>query len=126
MGIDHIGKKGPPAPPPPATIGTGRVAASERPFEVAPPSANSPAAAQAAATQAPHTALEHWVRTGKLDVGGYLDLKVNEATAHLAALPIPELEAIRSALRDRMASDPTLVELVRRATGRLPDPGGDE
>lgn len=124
MGIDRIGNKGPPAPPPPQNTGTGGVSESGRPFEVAPPSANAPAA-QAAATEAPHTALEQ-LRAGNLDAGGYLDLKVNEATAHLATLPVPELEAIRSALRDRMASDPTLVDLVRTATGRLSDPVGDE
>lgn len=125
MGIDHIGKKGPPAPPPPEKTGTSRVAESGRPFEVTAPRA-APPTLQTGSIEPPRTALERRLRTGEIDVSGYLDLKVSEATAHLAALPTPELEAIRSALRDRMASDPTLVELVRTVTGRVPEPPGDE
>jgi hypothetical protein len=122
MGIDGIGKKGPPAQPPAEKIGGGRTVETGRPFEVTA----SRSAPLAPATEPPRTALER-LRAGEVDVSGYLDLKVSEATAHLAVMPTPELEAIRSALRDRMASDPTLVELARTATGRIPEPpGGDE
>jgi hypothetical protein len=122
MGIDGIGKKGP--PPLPETIGGGRVAETGRPFEVSAPRA-VPSAPLAAAIEPSRTALERW-RAGEINLNGYLDLKVREATAHLAILPAPELDALRSALRDRMASDPTLVDLVRTATGHIPEPPGEE
>ena len=127
MAIDRIGNKGPPAPPPPQTAGAGRVAETTRPFDVSAPgtATSTPAPVQGAAVDPSRTALDR-LRAGEIDLGGYLDLKAHEATAHLTALPPSELEALRGALRDRMGSDPTLVDLVRTATGRLPDPSGDE
>jgi hypothetical protein len=62
------------------------------------------------------------VRSGQIDVATYLDRKVDEATSHLAALPAAQLDAIREALRDRLAVDPSLVELVRAAAGQPPPP----
>jgi hypothetical protein len=126
MGIDRIGSKGPPAPPVPHAASVGRAAEAARPFDVhAPASAASRPAAETPAAEPTRTALQR-LQAGEIDLGGYLDLKAREATAHLTALPAPELDALRSAMRDRMASDPTLVELVRTATGRLPDPPSDE
>jgi uncharacterized protein (DUF2342 family) len=75
--------------------------------------------------QAPRGALER-LRAGEVDVDGYLDLKVDEATAHLATLPPGELHALRSALRDRLATDPALVDLVRTATGGVPQPSRED
>jgi hypothetical protein len=126
MGIDQIGKKGPPLPPPEGQtgqIGGGQRAEIARPFEV-PSAPTTLSAPQAAALEPPRTALER-LRAGEVDVSGYLDLKVDEATAHLAGLPAPELEAIRTALRERMASDPTLFELVRTAAGTAPELPGE-
>jgi uncharacterized protein (DUF2342 family) len=124
MGIDQIGKKGPPLAAPKDEVGSPRRAETGRPFEVGAVR-GTPAAPEATALESPRAALER-LRAGEVDLKGYVDLKVQEATAHLAALPTPQLEAIRSALRDRMASDPTLVELVRTATGGTPEPpGGD-
>jgi hypothetical protein len=74
--------------------------------------------------EAAHVALERF-RSGQVDVQGYLDLKVDEATAHLSSLPRVELDAIRTALRDRLATDPALVDLVRAATGKVPEPSDD-
>jgi hypothetical protein len=126
MGIDHIGKKGPPVPPAAEPTSGGRVGAMDRPFEVSvPPTVGTSTSAPLAPAAEPRTPLERW-RDGEIDLRGYLDLKVDEATAHLAVLPAPELEAIRSALRDRMESDPTLVELARTATGRTPSPPHEE
>jgi hypothetical protein len=121
MGIDGIGKKAPPVPAPGGTTGAGRASETGGTFEV-------PKAATAAQTQpveAARSPLDR-LRTGEIDITGYVDAKVHEATAHLGPLPAAHLEAIRSALRDRMASDPLLVDLVRTATGHTPAPLGDD
>lgn len=60
------------------------------------------------------------LRRGEVDLDGYLDLKVHEATAHLKGLRPAELEWIRAALRDQVTQDPALAEIVRRATGEVP------
>lgn len=123
MGIDSIGKK-PPAPPPPGASGVGGAshgASVGRAFEVP----GVQAAGKVDAVEAPRTALDR-LRSGEIDVNGYVDIKVSEATSHLAALPPAELERVRDALRDWMASDPTLVDLVRTATGSVPRPSTDE
>jgi hypothetical protein len=83
------------------------------------------AAGAADAVAGPRTALER-LRAGEIDANGYLDQKVDEATAHLRRLPPAELAAIRSALRDRMSSDPALVDLFRTATGQAAPPPRDE
>src|SRR5260370_10588811 len=118
MGIDGIGKKGPPQPA--SKIGdvagapqTGRafdLRKAEAPAKVAPVEG---------------TALEQ-LKSGAIDLKQYLDLKVSQATEHLSALRPAELESIRRALRDRLSSDPTLADLVRTATGSAPPPSGDE
>jgi len=122
MGIDRIGSKGPPATPPTNEAGgAGRSGETGRRFE--PPTVGAPS--QVGPVPAPATALER-LRSGEIDLDGYLDQKTSEATAHLTALPPEQLDAIRSALRDRMAGDPTLVDLVRIATGRVPSPPQDD
>jgi hypothetical protein len=122
MGIDGIGKKGPPTLPSPADVqGPARAPEATRPFEVS----KAGAAPQAGAVEAPRTAMER-LRAGEIDVNGYVEVKVHEATAHLAALPPAELEQLKSALRDRLGSDPGLVELVRKATGAIPQPPPDD
>ena|SRR5580658_9427322 len=122
MGIDGIGKKGPPTLPSPADArGPARAPEATRPFEVS----KAAPAPQAGAVEAPRTAMER-LRAGEIDVNGYVEVKVHEATAHLAALPPAELEQLKSALRDRLGSDPGLVELVRKATGAIPQPPPDD
>ena len=122
MGIDSIGKKGPPVPPP-AVDGKGAARPTEatRPFEV---NKGQPTA-HAAPVEAPRTALDR-LRAGEIDVKGYVDIKVEEATAHLHALPPADLEHVRASLRDRLATDPGLVDLVRTATGAVPPLPSDE
>lgn len=57
------------------------------------------------------------LRAGEISVDGYVDLKVDEATKGLVGLSPAELQDIKKVLRDQMATDPALVDLVRAATG---------
>lgn len=129
MGIDGIGKKGPPSPPaqtPPDTVGgTSRPEEAGRSFQVSKPSPQPSRAEQAGAVAPTRTALER-LRAGEIDARQYVDAKVGEATAHLQGLPAVELEAIQKALRERLATDPALVDLVRGATGQEIPPSRDD
>jgi uncharacterized protein (DUF2342 family) len=116
MAIDRIGKGGPPAETP-KTEGARGADKAERPFEVR--------AEKAEAARAASPALEQ-LHAGKVDVEGYLQMKLDEATAHLKGLPPADLEAIRHALRQRLASDPALVELAKHATGHAPQAPPDD
>lgn len=125
MGIDGIGKKGPPdAPPAAGTPGASRTQPTGKPFEV-DAARKSGAAARAAEVQATAPTPLERLRAGEIDVKGYVDAKVQEATAHLGPMPPEKLEQIRAALRVRIGSDPLLVELVRKATGHVPPPSED-
>jgi hypothetical protein len=130
MGIDGISRKDPPASPPGEDVGGDKIGKADeadgarRAFEVRSPGAAS-GPPEATPLETPRTALDRW-RAGEIDLNGYLDAKVDEATAHLSTIPPPELDAIRSALRDRMSSDHTLAELVRSVTGRIPETPSDE
>ncbi len=120
MGIDRIGKGGGATPPIDATptgVGAPRAAEPSRAFRVEPSRTES-AVPVDAARPSPLDRL----RSGELDMNGYLDLKVDEATTHLRALPPGELTAVRKMLRDQLATDPALADLVEHATGRPPTP----
>jgi hypothetical protein len=132
MGIDRIGKGG--AAPPggsagPASSGspssTERAGEAERAFEVRPAGAEARTTdASVVAGAAPSSALER-LRAGKIDLQGYVDQKVEEATAHLHGLGAEQLEAIRSMLRAQVVNDPALADLVTQAAGqaeRAPKP----
>jgi hypothetical protein len=125
MGIDGIGKKGPLAPPAPAPAGgSPRAHEAGRGFEVRQPGRPAPPAT-AVPVDAARTPLDR-LRAGEIDVEGYVDAKMTEATAHLGPLPAARLAEIREALRDRMVSDPTLADLLRTAAGNVPAPPGDD
>jgi hypothetical protein len=67
------------------------------------------------------SALLERLRSGEIDVEQYLDAQVTAATTHVqAALSPGQLDFIRGALREQLATDPVLIELVRRATGAAP------
>jgi hypothetical protein len=121
MGIDGISRKGPPTTPPPDVGGPSRPTEAGPTFRLP----STAAATHVGAVQVPRGALDR-LRAGEVDLQGYLDLKVDEATAHLAALPPVELQALRDALRDRLATDPALVDLVRTATGFVPQPSHED
>ena len=118
--VDGIGKGGPPrgvgqtGP----TTGPARPAETGKTFEVEKPGATHQAQG-VQATAIEMTPLEQ-LKTGKIDFNQYVDLKVNEATSHLQGLSPAHLDTVRSMLRDRMATDPELVDLVKQATGQAP------
>ena len=116
MGIDRI-SGGTPGVPAPDVGSSARAEPAAVGFEVLRPAEAGSAQSVRGAT----TALEQ-VRSGQIDVATYLDRKVEEATSHLATLPAAQLDAIREALRDRLAGDPALVELVSAAAGQSPPP----
>ncbi len=107
MGIDGIGK--PPGSPPlggPSGISGGGTGAGFRVEQTA-----APAPTQSAELD----------RLGKGEIGvdEYLDARVQEATQHLASkLTAEQLEFVKSTLRAQLETDPVLIELVRRATGK--------
>src|SRR3974390_52274 len=125
MGIDGIGKKGPPGLQPPE-VTPARWTRTGSAFELRPTAPISGSAPPSApALQGPSTALER-LRAGEIDVNRYLDLKVDDATAHLVFLPSAQLQAVRQELRDRLAVDPTLVELVAEAARGAPQSTHEE
>ena len=116
MGIDRIGGKG---GTPPLTTPEGATGASSAEKAAAPFSLDRGAEARgtsAAGAVGAATPLER-LRAGEIDRQTYVELKVDEATRHLAGLRPADLESIRAELRQRLASDPALVDLVRQASG---------
>ncbi len=117
MGIDGIGKGG--APPPASGIDrsasptASEIGSSSTEFKVG----------KAASAEAVGAASLDQVRSGAISVSQYLDLKVDEATAHLGdRLSAEQFSFVRQSLRDQLAADPMLVDLVKAATGQLPPP----
>jgi hypothetical protein len=121
MGIDRIGKNGPPLPAPEAG-GSSSARPTGQAFQVH--GAPKTTASTGVDATRPVEPLDR-LRAGEVDLGGYVDLKVHEATAHLSSLPPVELEKIRSVLREKLANDPELVELLRAATGEVLPPEND-
>jgi hypothetical protein len=117
MGIDGIGK------PPGASIGgvggvPGGDAAATRPTEAF--ALDSGLSAGAAAPSRISAALSSLQR-GELSLDQYLDSRVGEATGHLIGKISPDqLEFVKQSLREQLATDPVLVELVQRTTGSAP------
>lgn len=113
MGIDGIGK------PPGAPVGgIGGLSGSEaarpaRPFALEPT-----AGPASSARVSPELAS---LQRGELSLDQYLDGRVTEATQHLSGKISPEqLDFVKQSLREQLATDPVLVELVQRTTGSAP------
>lgn len=120
MAIDRIGKGGN-VPPTPDTQGTGKADATQRAERFTlekPQDAQKAGSVDATKGASPLARL----RAGEIDVNGYVDLKVEAATQKLQGLNKAELDTIKKALREQIASDPSLVDLVRTATGKVPSP----
>ena|SRR5438552_5468229 len=63
---------------------------------------------------------------GEISLDQYLDGRVADAVEHLEGrVPPAHIDFVRVALRESLASDPVLVELVRRATGSVPPSRAD-
>lgn|SRR5450432_2990487 len=110
MGIDGIGK------PPGASIGGvggiqgGEAPRAAEPFSVAGAAAAPPSARISAALSS--------LQRGEVSLDQYLDGRVSDATRHLAGKISPDqLEFVKQSLREQLATDPVLVELVQRTTG---------
>ena len=110
MPIDGIGK--PPSVPPPGgpAAPSGASAPGGEAFRVGAPAASSASGGDLARLE-----------RGELGLDAYLDARVSEATKHLEGrLGRAELDYVKQTLRSQLESDPVLVELVRKATGRAP------
>lgn len=70
------------------------------------------------AVQAPATTPLDQLKRGEITVDQYLDLRVETAVSHLAKSVGPtELDFVRQTLREQLATDPVLIELVKRTIG---------
>jgi hypothetical protein len=115
MGIDGIGK------PPGANIGgvpSVSGAESARPAEPFSVQPGAPAAAGSRVSAALAS-----VQRGELSVDQYLEGRVTDATSHLVGKLSPDqLDFVKQSLREQLATDPVLVELVQRSTGSAAAP----
>lgn len=114
MGIDRIGKGG--AAPPPDLDKVGKSGAVDKPFSAE----RTKEAAPVDPTQATSPLAQ--LKSGAIDLDRYLDLKVDEATKALDGMPASDLADIKKSLREQLATDPFLVDLVKSATGKVPNP----
>ncbi len=133
MGIDGIGKGGG-APPTTGGLpdaGAGPAEKTGKTFQIDPaadPGKAQPGSGSAgvAGVGTVGTGPLERLRAGEIDLDGYLDLKLDEATAHLPELTPADRDPIREMLRARLAGDPMLRDLVQQATGREPPQIPDE
>jgi hypothetical protein len=128
MAIDRIGKgAGLPGgvPSAPEVKPAGGASPVDAPFKVDRPDSANAAQRAGNVESASSTSPLARLRAGEVDVHGYIDLKVDEATSSIKGLSHAELDEIKSVLRDQMKSDPGLADLVRTATGKMPTPPED-
>ena len=117
MGIDGIGKPGPVGPPG-GVGGVGGVSGVSGPattgetFKVEAPGTTEKVKSSEALGA---------LQRGEIGLDQYLDHRADEAVRHLAGkLPGEEIDFIRETVRQTLATDPVLMELVRRTTGSAP------
>lgn len=108
MGIDGIGKP-PGAPSVEAPSGASKTSSTGATFRVGTVGA-------AESIQSGELAK---LSRGEITLDAYLDARVNEAVLHLEGkLTNEQLAFVKQTLRDELATDPVLIELVRQATGK--------
>jgi hypothetical protein len=109
MGIDGIGKPGAPGIGGPGSVKPPAEAGES--FKVERTAGAEPATASEALAG---------LERGELSLDQYLDVRSAEAVRHLdGKLSNEQLEFVKQTLREQLASDPVLVELVRRTTGQV-------
>ena len=124
MAIDRIGKGGalPPTPETGGPAGATKAGGPAAPFAVERSEKAGPAASTQNTQATEATSPLARLRSGEVDVNGYVDLKVDEATKGLKGVPAAELAEIKSVLRDQLRTDPGLADLVRTVAGKSPSP----
>lgn len=61
------------------------------------------------------------LQRGEITLDQYLEERVDQAVAHVrSALSGEQMQILKETIREALAEDPVLVELVRRATGLTP------
>lgn len=118
MSIHSIGGNKPGAPaltPEGALTPSTQAAASDAPFEL------NASGAEASAEVLKPNALER-LKAGEISLDEYLDSQVELATSHLkSSLGPEEFAFIQESLKGDLRTDPSLIELTRRATGLTPE-----
>jgi hypothetical protein len=113
MSIDGIGK--------PPGVSIGGVSELHGAEGLRPAEAFSLDPASAAAPSSRISAALSSLQRGELSLDQYLDGRVNDATSHLSNKLSPDqLDFVKQSLREQLATDPVLVELVQRTTGSAP------
>lgn len=125
MAIDRIGKGAGLPGGIPEVKPAGGASPADAPFKVDRPEGSTKVDATSATSATSQTSPLARLRAGEVDVHGYIDLKVDEATSSLKGLSSSQLDEIKSVLRDQMKTDPGLADLVRTATGKIPTPPED-
>ena len=111
MGIDGIGRSGPPISP----TGVGEAGGASKIGKES--SVEAPESAAAAEGGSPLDKLQR----GELSLDEYIDTQLQQATQHLNGVVTPQqLRTIQNVLREELSTDPALQEMVLRATGKQP------
>jgi len=112
MGIDGIGKPG---------SGTPGIGGAGQPGSAAQSTGESFKLGQtSSAERATGSDALRGLESGEISLDQYLDARTAEAVRHLdGKLSQEQLEFVKQTLREQLASDPVLIELVRRTTGQV-------
>jgi hypothetical protein len=113
MAIDGIRKGPTPATGPHSAVGSA--GATPKAFEVGKPSETGTAPGVDAASPA---ALAARVRSGELNLAGFVEAKIDQATAHLRGMSTEALSDIKEMMREKMMHDPLVSEWVAELTGK--------
>ncbi len=113
MAIDGIRKGGTPTVGPNTAVGSA--GAPSKAFE-ARQSSEAGAAPSVDAVSA--SSLASRVRSGELDLAGFVEAKIDHATAHLNAMSAEALSDVKQMMREKMMHDPLVSEWIAELTGK--------